>query len=77
MISPGLFSSYHIKFALNISLSVMLSEQQNPQKKEEQTSPCMDEEDPCRFAPYGAAHLKLYACAIADQCLADQPAFLA
>jgi len=37
----------------------------------------MDEEDPCRFAPYGAAHLKLYACAIADQCLADQPASLA
>jgi hypothetical protein len=33
MTSPGLFSSYHIKFALNISLSIMLSEQQNPHKK--------------------------------------------
>jgi hypothetical protein len=37
----------------------------------------MDEEDPCKSVPCGAVRLKLYACAIADQCLIDQSASLA
>jgi hypothetical protein len=44
---------------------------------EQNHAPCMDEEDPCRFAPCDAVHLKLYACATADQCLVDQLASLA